>query len=98
MKYRIIWKKKAQNDYLKIVEYLREEYGRKSATKFINRVDTVSENIMRFPYAYPSSKKKNIRKAFINKNTSMYYRVHENSAVEFLFFWNNRRNPDDLPI
>jgi len=99
MKYQVIWKEKARNDYLQIVEYLREEHGRKSALKFIDRVDTVTRYIVQSPYIYPGSKKKDIRKAFINKHNSMYYKVREEAnTVEFLFFWNNRRNPDDLPI
>ncbi len=33
----------------------------------------------------------------ISKQTTLFYRINENSnSVEFLLFWNNSKNPDDL--
>jgi len=41
-----------------------------------------------------SEKKKNIRKGFVTKHTSLYYRVKpRKKSIELLAFWDNRQNP-----
>ena len=44
------------------------------------------------PYLFKSAHSQNIRKAFIIKQTSMFYEVHT-AHITILLFWDNRQEP-----
>lgn len=97
MNYRIVWLKEADDDYLELIRYLKREYGQKSAEKIKNKVESTLKRIQNHPYSSPRAGEENVRKAFISKYNSMYYRVLDDE-IEIMFLWNNLRNPDDLPL
>jgi hypothetical protein len=44
-----------------------------------------------------SRKKKNIRRGFITKHNSLYYRIKpRKKELELLTFWDNRQDPEKL--
>jgi len=99
MNYRIVWLDEAEEDYLTLIRYLRAEYGLKSAKKFKAKVESITKRLEQHPHSSPKIGEESVRKAFVTKQTSMYYRVlDDENEIEIMFLWNNRRNPDDLPI
>lgn len=96
----IIWSKKARQTFLDISIYLQDKWGTDKAIVFSDHVNYIIELIQKFPNSYPKSVDPdfvNIRKCVINKQTSLYYRVEENSIVLITFF-DNRRSPDNLSL
>ncbi len=98
MIYAIIWSDRAEKNYDDILEYLVESWGRKVLIRFIKQVNSTFDLIEHSPRAYPKYEDhENIRKAVINPHISLFYRIKD-EKIELICFWNNRRNPDDLPI
>lgn len=96
--YEINWSEEAKRDYNDILQYLTERWQRRVWIKFIEDVDTVLDLIEKFPRAYPKFEDdEHLRKAVINPHVSLFYEVKEDN-IKLLFFWNNRRNPDNLPL
>ena len=94
----INWSEEAKRDYNDILQYLTERWQRKVWLKFIEDVDAVLEVIEKFPRAYPKFEDDDyLRKAVVNPHVSLFYEVKDDK-IKLLFFWNNRRNPNDLPI
>ena len=46
-----------------------------------------------------SRKKKNVRKGFVTKHNTLYYRVRpRKKELQLLLFWDNRQDPEDLAL
>jgi plasmid stabilization system protein ParE len=87
----LIWSQKSRDNFLDIIGYIQDKWGRKKATDFIDKTDVVLEKITVYPLMYPKSKKKkNLRQAVVTKQTSLTYKVSDES-VELIEFYDNRR-------
>ena len=90
MIYQVHWTDYAKEDYANILNFLQSDYGVDSALKFLGKTEKIVEQIERFPFSFPTSALNiRIRKAVINKNTSLVYKVNGND-IDILFFWDNR--------
>jgi plasmid stabilization system protein ParE len=89
------WTPEAEVTFDEIVKYLETEFGDLSVSKFISRVRKVLEEISEFPDVFHMSKTENVRKAFVSRQTSLYYRTN-GSRIEVLTFWNNNKGPNSL--
>ena len=77
-----------------ILGYIQDRWGMKKATDFIDKTDVVLEKITVYPLMYPIAKnKKNLRQAVVTKQTSLTYKVSEDS-VELIEFYDNRRGKE----
>ena len=96
----IKWTKRSLNSYLLIIDYLSEEWTPKEVKAFVTKTEKTIEQIKLNPYIFQSAnKKKTIRKGFIHKLVSLYYRVNfEENEIELLTFWQNRQNPKKLKL
>ena len=85
------WLPRAISDYQVVLSYLELKWGRKVREAFIGRVMFVIGLIEKFPKLYPvSSKKLDIRRCVITKQTSIFYRASENQ-IEIIAFRDNRK-------
>ena len=95
----IYWSTRAEENYDDILDYLEKSWPLRIKNKFATDVRSVIKGIERFPRMYPQfGDDKNLRKAVINPHVSLFYEIISDDEVELVCFWNNRRNPDDLPL
>lgn len=71
----IIWSDDAKIDYHENIEYLLREWSEKSAIKFIDEVEFVLNLLKSNPRLYPKSGYKNIRRAVIRKEVTLFYQA-----------------------
>ena len=87
----VIWSPKSRENFLDILGYLQDEWGRGKAMDFMEKTDVVLEKITVYPLMYPKTgKRDNLRRAVITKQTSLTYEVMEES-IELVAFYDNRR-------
>ena len=67
---------------------------------FINEVESLLDQIKQSPEMFEESrKKKNVRKGFVTKHNTLYYRVRpRKKELQLLLFWDNRQDPEDLAL
>ena len=97
---RIRWSLTARSTYFNILDYLTENWTFNEIERFIENVDSIIIHIATFPEIFPiSNKGKGIRKGFITKDISLYYKLDaRRKEIVLLAFWDNRRNPESLMI
>ena len=95
---KVIWTGKAKISFSKILDYLNENRTQREIDNFADETRKIIFQIRQNPLMYIASKKnKNIRKGFVNKKVSLFYRVRKRKKeIELLLFWNNLQNPEDL--
>ena len=91
----IKWTPTARNTYFNVLDYLSKEWSLREIENFVNETETVLDQIKEHPYMFKASrKKKNVRKGFVTKHNSLYYRVKpRKKEIELITFWDNRQNP-----
>jgi plasmid stabilization system protein ParE len=93
MAIKIVWSKRASLKFDQIVLYLSEEWGEKSAVRFVKSVFDFLEILSEYPkIGSVENKVKNIRGFTIVKHVNVYYRIKGDSIMLILFF-DNRQNP-----
>ncbi len=94
----IIWTRLANNTFSEIFENLDFRWTKKEMRDFKDLTDSMLEKIKNEKIIHSFSiKKTEIRKAFIHKNVSLYYKIdNKNNKVYLLTFFNNRMNPETL--
>lgn len=81
---------------LSVFNFIEEKFGARSAQDFITKANKTIKTIKTIstqPYIFKASPiSKNVRIAFISKQTSLFYQVTDRS-INLLFFWDNRQEP-----
>jgi plasmid stabilization system protein ParE len=91
--YKIRWTDHALAELSNTVDYLTANWSENEIIQFANAVDNTVEIISRHPEIFPTSnKKRKIRKAVVDKNNTIYYRVKLDS-VQILSVFGTRQNP-----
>lgn len=91
--YRIRWSEHALSELADTVSYLESSWTEKELIQFANAVDQTVEIISRHPEIYPTSnKRKKIRKAVVDKNNTLYYRVIKDS-IQILSEFGTKQDP-----
>jgi len=92
----IVWSPLSKQDFLTLLEYLKENWDDKVVQGFIKIVDSslvqISRNPGQFPVIY---REKEIRKCVLTKHNSLYYRYGED-FIEILRMYDNRQDPKKL--
>jgi plasmid stabilization system protein ParE len=89
----IVFSNRANETFDSIQAQLLERWGIATVVKFEERAIKVIEIISNTPFIYQSIEiNAEIRKAFIHKNCSLFYKVSGQKIV-ILFFWDNRQEP-----
>ncbi len=95
----IVWSPRATADFERIVEYLLLEWGEIIAFDFAEDVDRVLNIVLLLPEVYPKLNARQIRKAVVVKQVSVFYRIDErNGEIRILRLWDNRQNPTKLKV
>ena len=89
----IIWSKRADKKFDKILDYLILEFGERVTGLFVKKIYDFLDLLSEFPeIGALENKEKNIRGFTIIKQVNIFYRV-ENDKIIILTFFNNRQNP-----
>jgi plasmid stabilization system protein ParE len=94
---KIIWSDEAITDYQQNIDYLLKEWSEQVATEFIEDVETVIELIKSHPELYPLTDYKEIRKAVIRKQITLFFKSKER-VIHLIRFWNNYQDPAKLRL
>lgn len=77
-----------------IIDYLENNWGSKTKTKFLEQFKKDVEYVSEYPYLFPESdKKQGVRKCVLDRYTIMYYKVATN-RVEVIMFHYTRQDPN----
>jgi len=97
--YKIVWSPSAQTSYFKILNYLEEHWSTNEVAAFINRTEEIINFIKNRPSLFQYSKSSNTHKCVLTKQVSLFYRINTSSdQIELLLFWDNRQDPENLPL
>jgi plasmid stabilization system protein ParE len=92
MQFDVIFSETANDTFEAIEHQLLERFGEREVNEFRKRTYQVVEIISTFPFTFKAvGKEKNLRKALIHRNCSMFYDVGDR-YIEVLFFWDNRQD------
>jgi plasmid stabilization system protein ParE len=91
----IHWSNEAEADYADNIVYLLENWATKDALEFINNTADIVEIISSLPEAFPLSDYKDVRKAVVCKQISLFYTINK-SEITLVRFWNNKQNPENF--
>lgn len=96
----IFWAGRSKITYFAILDYLSENWTKKEVFQFINRVELVLKAIEKNPRMFPgSSANKNIRRAIVDKNNSLYYSINTyQKRLIILTFYDNRQDPQKFKV
>lgn len=94
---KVEWTPEAVETFEQIIENIYTYWTQKEVNNFIEQTEQAILQIQKNPYMFiASSKNKQVRKGFINRLSSMFYKVNlQNKEIEILSFWNNRQNPKE---
>jgi len=91
--FKIQWTDHALSELSNTVKHLEENWTEKELIQFANALDNTVEIITRHPEIYPvSNEKKKIRKAVVDRNNAVYYRV-VNRSIQILSVFGTRQDP-----
>jgi plasmid stabilization system protein ParE len=89
----IIWSPLSENDFISILDYLKENWDDMVVQGFIgittSSVSQISINPKQFPLIY---KNKKIRKCVLTKHNTLFYRDGKDS-IDILRIFDNRQDP-----
>jgi len=81
---------------MRIADFILQKWSLKEVKKFTSITSSTILAIAKNPELFAASKhKKEIRKGFITKHTSLLYRIKADK-IELVYFWDNRQDPQKL--
>ena len=92
MDLKIVWTPDAEKSFSNIIDFIEAKWTGKEVKKFVSTVNNAVNQISITPEMFPASSQKNIRKAVLTKQNSLFYQVRKNEIV-ILIIWDNRQNP-----
>ena len=89
---------RARHEEIDLLDYILRDFGSKKAKEVYENIERVLREIAQMPEMYPASRnKKGLRKCVFSKQTSIYYRVHD-EHIEVISFRPNRSNPRKFKV
>lgn len=96
--YKLLWSDRTIEDLRNIIDYLTEHWTQKEIQNFARRLDKRLDLIANNPGLFPkTTKRKNIRKSVLVKQTVIYYETRENT-VTIVTLFDPRQNPKKIRL
>jgi hypothetical protein len=94
----VIWSAKAKITFYMVLDYLKENWTKKEIVQFNQRTQIAINAIKKNPKIFPGSiKNKEIRKAIIDKNNLLFYKIDaSHQKIHLLTFFDCRQDPQKL--
>ena len=93
----VIWSDEAVLDYHQNIDYLLENWSVKVAIEFTEDVEEVIQLIKTHPKLYPLTNYKEIRRAVVRKQITLFFKVKDDT-IDLIRFWNNYRDKEELEL
>jgi len=94
--YKLIWSDEALINLKSIINYLEQRWTKREIKKFSQLLNRQLELIENNPHLFAESdKSKDLRKAVLSRQTTIYYRII-NFEIHIITLFDNRQNPDKL--
>ena len=97
MNYSVKWLPEAEITYANVIEHMEEKWTAKEINSFLDRTYEVIGFITQNPKQYLYSKKKEVYRAVVTRQVSLFYRIKQ-TEIELLIFWDTRQDPDKLKV
>lgn len=94
---KIIWSKKAIQDFENNIEFLNTEWNQSVVQNFTLEIQRVFKIIELNPKSFKFDKNNNCYVVIITKHISLFYRIKRDQIILFRF-WNNYQNPNQMNI
>jgi plasmid stabilization system protein ParE len=89
----IRWTAEAEETFIKVIDYLKQEWSEPEIAHFINATNSIIERIAQYPKMYRNStKKRNVHEALVTEHNLLIYKVYP-SRIDLLLFWDTHQNP-----
>lgn len=89
----ILYTPRSKQTLASVYGFIENKFGVRSADKFLDKAENVIRLMSTQPYMFKASSiDEQVRIALITKQTSLFYKVTDNS-IHLLFFWDNRQEP-----
>ncbi|MEX0360369.1 MAG: type II toxin-antitoxin system RelE/ParE family toxin [Allomuricauda sp.] len=96
--YKILWSNHALSELKQTLNYLETKWTVKELRVFSSKLDQVITLISKNPNLFPAaSTKKQIHRAVVDKNNTLYYCVDKN-VVQIISLFSTRQDPDRKKI
>jgi len=93
MSLKVYYTQPAKETLLVLYTSIQSKFGKRSADKFLLKVEKTVDLISEFPFMFKSSSiDEHVRIGLITKQSSVFYRVTDES-ITLLFFWDTRQEP-----
>jgi len=92
---KVVWSKRAKTDLKSIISFLERNWTDKEIANFVRKLDKQIYIIQNQPNAFPATKRKNVRRSVLSKQTTIYYDIMED-AVRIVALFDTRQSPDKL--
>jgi len=94
----VIWTSKARITFFGVLDYLDKNWTRNEMIQFNQRTHIIINAIRKNPGIFPASAKyKEVRRAVIDKNNSLFYKIDDTAKkIYLLTFFDSRQNPEKL--
>lgn len=86
------WTKLADNSFDRIINYLKKNWTEKEIKNFLFALQSTIIKIRKYPETSIAIKDKEFRRAVIDKNNNLIFKVRPNLLV-ILYVWDSRQNP-----
>jgi len=94
---KIIWSKKAIQDFENNIEFLNTEWNQSVVQNFTLEIPRVFKIIELNPKSFKFDKNNNCYVVTITKHISLFYRIKRDQIILFRF-WNNYQNPNQIAL
>ena len=92
--YEVKWTNRSLRNAIEIKKYLIREFNLKAASSFEALLKKFELTVSNFPTLYPvSGSQKNLRRAVIHKNTTVYYMFAKNTVTVIAMKDNRQEKP-----
>ena len=92
------WNKIAKLDYYDNIDYLLRVWSEKEAQEFIDAVDETEFVLKQGNVEFQNTDMPEIKRCFICKQITLFYRIIDEKNIEFLRFWNNYQHENKLNL
>src|ERR1700741_1989484 len=93
MSLQIAYTERPRETFNAVYNFIKNQFGEGPADKFALKAEKTIALIAENPFMFKASSiDTNVRIGFITKQTSLFYRVTDES-IHLLFFWDNRQEP-----
>lgn len=93
---KIYWNPLARIDYYENIDFLLEKWSEKEAQQFIDEVNHIEFILRQGNVDFQDTNIEDVKRFVIRKQITLFYRISINNQVEFLRFWNNNKNIENL--